>query len=270
MTSAADLIALNPYPGLRPFDTSDADRFFGRRQQIAELVARLDEVPFIAVAGTSGCGKSSLVRAGLLNALAHPTPPDRQPAWRSAVMRPGNRPIANLAECLQPLVSPADPADAARINALYGRLSLGGLALADEVCRTVDGTVTRLLIVVEQFEEIFRYQRMSSADEASAFVKLLLNAAVDPAAAISVVVTLRSETLGLCADFRDLPEAINRGLYLVPKLTREQRKDAIVKPAELRGAAVAPRLVQRLLNDVSDSFDDLPVMQHVLARTWRR
>lgn len=276
MTSVADLIAQNPYPGLRPFDTSDADRFFGRTQQIAELVTRLDEVPFVAVAGTSGCGKSSLVRAGLLNVLARTQSQSQtqthegRPVWRSAVMRPGNRPIANLAACLQPLVLPAEPATPACINALYGRLSLGGLSLADEVSRTIDSTVARLLIVVDQFEEIFRYQRMSSADEASAFVKLLLNAAADPAAAISVVVTMRSETLGLCADFRDLPEAINRGLYLVPKLTREQRKDAIVKPAELRGATVAPRLVQRVLNDVTDSFDDLPVMQHVLARTWRR
>src|SRR5262249_9520275 len=71
-------------------------------------------------------------------------------------------------------------------------------------------------------------------------------------------------------DFRDLPEAINRGQYLVPRLTREQRKEAIVKPIEFRGFKIAPRLVQRLLNDITDDFDDLPIMQHVLTRTWQR
>ena len=76
--------------------------------------------------------------------------------------------------------------------------------------------------------------------------------------------------MGHCADFDALPEAINRGQYLVPKLTREQRKEAIVKPVELRGFKIAPRLVQRILNDVTSDFDDLPITQHVLTRTWRQ
>jgi WD40 repeat protein len=269
MMSLADHRASsNPFPGLRPFATSEADLFFGREQQIAELVARLDEVSFVAVAGSSGCGKSSLVRAGLLSALARHSDAGSDAVWRAVVMRPGNSPITNLAEQLAPLLSRGTGSEESRTGTLYGRLRLGGLGLVEAVNLARIDPHTRVLVVVDQFEEIFRFQRMTDPDEASAFVKLLLHAANDPRSPVRVVITVRSDALGFCADFRGLPEAVSRGQYLVPKLTREQRKEAIVKPVELRGSTIAPRLVQRLLNDVSDNFDDLPVMQHVLTRTW--
>ena len=275
------LIAANPFPGLRAFKPGEADRFFGRQQQIDELVARLDEVPFIAVSGASGCGKSSLVLAGLLNELKRRHVEDFETDWRTVVMRPGNRPIANLAgplaEALEAAPAttpaadrPAGDATTQRADTLYGQLRLGGLGLAEAVRNSRLPATARVLVVVDQFEEIFRFKRMADPDEAAAFVKLLLQAAADPTSPVSVVITLRSDTLGACADFRDLPEAASRGGYLVPRLKREQRKEAIVRPVELRGARIAPRLVQRLLNDVSDDFDDLPVMQHALSRTWHQ
>lgn len=278
------LIAANPFPGLRSFKPGEADRFFGRSQQIDELVARLAEVPLVAVSGASGCGKSSLVLAGLLNELKRRHDDDFETDWRPVVMRPGNRPIANLAAPLAAAMMGLDAASGPardmdedeqaaleqRTASLVGQLRLGGLGLVEAVrqSRLPDGA--RVLVVVDQFEEVFRFKRMADPDEAAAFVKLLLQAAADPDSPVSVVLTMRSDTLGACADFRDLPEAVSRGGYLVPRLKREQRKEAIVKPVELRGAKIAPRLVQRLLNDVSDDFDDLPVMQHALARTWQR
>ena len=287
------LIAANPFPGLRSFKPGEADRFFGRGQQINELVARLAEVPLVAVSGASGCGKSSLVLAGLLNELKRRHETDFDTDWRPVVMRPGNRPIAHLAAPLAAVLLAADAAaglaaapvapgadDAPRTDddsplaqrtaSLVGQLRLGGLGLVEAVRQSRLPAGARVLVVVDQFEEIFRFKRMADPEEASAFVKLLLQAAADPSSPVSVVLTLRSDTLGACADFRDLPEAVSRGGYLVPRLKREQRKEAIVKPVELRGARIAPRLVQRLLNDVSDDFDDLPVMQHALARTWQR
>ena len=275
------LIAANPFPGLRAFKPGEADRFFGRQQQVDDLVARLGQVPFIAVSGASGCGKSSLVLAGLLNELKRRHTDDFETDWRPVVMRPGNRPIANLAaplaEALEAEPATATPApreagDATtpRTDTLYGQLRLGGLGLVEAVRNSRLPPSARVLVVVDQFEEIFRFKRMADPDEAAAFVKLLLQAAADPASRVSVVITLRSDTLGACADFRDLPEAASRGGYLVPRLKRDQRKEAIVKPVELRGARIAPRLVQRLLNDVSDDFDDLPVMQHALSRTWQQ
>ena len=294
-SAPAALLAANPFPGLRSFKPTEADRFFGRQQQIDALVARLDQVPLVAVSGASGCGKSSLVLAGLLNALASRQGDGGGPAWRTAVMRPGNRPIANLAAALavglglpQAANDGADTAQAGqpvdadgldsdgmnrmarRTASLHGQLRLGGLALVEVVRLARLPAGVRVLVVVDQFEEIFRFKRMADADEASAFVKLLLQAAADPASPVSVVLTLRSDTLGGCADFPDLPEAVSAGSYLVPRLSRSQRKEAIQRPVELRGAHMAPRLVQRLLSDVSADFDDLPVLQHALSRTWQR
>jgi WD40 repeat protein len=269
MISAEDLVKLNPFPGLRAFNTDEADRFFGRQQQIKELAEKLNAVSFVAVAGASGCGKSSLVRAGLLSELSRRADAETKTVWRPVVIRPGTQPIANLAEALSAVVS-QDRSDTIQSGTLYGRLRLGALGLVESVRLARLDPNVRVLVVVDQFEELFRFKRMADADEASAFVKLLLNAAGDTESLVSVVITLRTDTLGCCADFRDLPEAINRGLFLVPKLTREQRKEAIIGPIQWRGCQIAPRLVQRILNDISDDFDDLPVMQHALARMWAR
>jgi WD40 repeat protein len=277
----AELANLSPFPGLRPFSQKEADRFFGRGKHVAELAAMLGQVRFIAVSGTSGCGKSSLVRAGLLAALQRSSAePGASVKWRTALLRPGGRPIFRLAQALVDVLWPSRSEDEALT--LYGELNLGGLGLVDMVRRARLAENERLLVVVDQFEEVFRFRQAPevktlrdtttdlSLDEATAFVKLLLGAAAERDGSINVVITLRSDTLGGTEEFRGLPEAINHGLYMVPRLTRDQRKEAIVGPVEAIGFKVAPSLVQRLLNDVSDSFDDLPVMQHALSRTWRQ
>ena len=268
MNAAVDFVSLNPFPGLRAFLPAEADRFFGRQQQIDTLSRRLADVPFLVVSGTSGCGKSSLVLAGLLNHLAGKPPEHEGTQWRYVVMTPGNRPIANLAHALAATLTNSAAVDDTQTASLDGHLRLGGLALIETVrlARLPGGT--RVLVVVDQFEELFRFRQIADTEEASAFVKLLLHAVGDLETPVSVVITLRSDTLGHCADFRDLPEAVDRGLFLVPRLERDQRRDAIVRPIEMRGASIAPRLVQRLLNDISNDFDDLPIMQHVLTRIW--
>src|SRR5262249_4236040 len=149
-----------------------------------------------------------------------------------------------------------------------GRL---GLIEATQQCGLTDRE--NLLVLVDQFEEIFRYQRVAAdraaaAEDASAFVQLLLEAAAPRASSICVIVTMRSDYLGACALFRNLPERINAGLYLIPRMRREQMEDAITGPAAVAGAAFSPPLVQRLLNDVGEDSDQLPVLQHALLRTW--
>ena len=255
----------NPFPGLRAFASGEADRFFGRQQQVGELAQRLTRSQFIAVSGNSGCGKSSLVKAGLLHDLSTRSASPDALSWRTAIMLPGDQPISNLSIALSAGLNSSD--EKMGVGPLYGAFKLGGLGLCAAVRQARLAPNTRVLLVVDQFEELFRLKQ-ADPNEASAFVKLLLNAALDPESPISVIITLRSNSLGYCADFNGLPEAINQGLYMVPKLTRDQRKDAIVGPVELRSRQISPRLVQRILNDVSDDFDDLPIMQHALSRTW--
>jgi hypothetical protein len=132
---------------------------------------------------------------------------------------------------------------------------------------------TNLLVLVDQFEEIFRLSRARRGikaidDQAAAFVKLLLEAIGQGEYPIYIALTMWSDFLGDCAQFRDLPEALNRSQFLIPRMTRDQQREAIEGPVAVGGATIEPRLVQRLLNDMGDDPDQLPILQHALMRTW--
>src|SRR5882724_7490646 len=90
----------NPYPGLRPFDIDETHLFFGRNEQIAELVSRLTRSRLVAVIGVSGSGKSSLVRAGLIPAMKRNSDRSGQARYRVVVMQPAGAPFQNLARKL--------------------------------------------------------------------------------------------------------------------------------------------------------------------------
>ena len=124
-----------------------------------------------------------------------------------------------------------------------------------------------MLLVVDQFEEIFRY-RQRSVDEAEAFVKLLLRSAPEQVP-IYVVITMRSDFLGNCVAFFGLPEAINSGIYLTPRLIPDQLKSVIASPLALVGGEIDPVLVTRLVNTLQGD-DELPILEHALLRMWNR
>ena len=267
---------MNPFPGLRPFDIWENYLFFGRDKQVDALLGKLSEHHFVAVVGTSGSGKSSLVRAGLLPALYGGFMVSAGSTWHVAVMRPGSSPIRNLAEALSAedvfgvtSENNSSTETIARRTAILESSSLGFVQLVRQAALP-DGE--NLLLVVDQFEELFRFKQNRSiadaANEAAAFVKLLLEAVRQRQLSIYVLLTLRSDFLGDCAQFRDLPETINEGHYLIPRLLREQQREAILGPVAVGGGKISPRLVQQLLNDLGDNPDQLPILQHALMRTW--
>lgn len=266
----------NPFPGLRPFEPDEDHLFFGRDGQSDDLLRRLQRTHFLAVVGTSGSGKSSLVRAGLLPGLYGGLMAKAGSRWRIALFRPGNDPIGNLAKALNTpgvLDLPGSDRDLSRVL-IETSLRRGLVGLTEAVQEAKIPAGDNLLVVVDQFEELFRFKDTQPhprrSDEAAAFVKLLLQASQQRELPIFVVLTMRSDYLGDCAQFRDLPEAINDGQYLIPRMTRQQRREAITGPVAVGGGTIAPRLVNRLLNDVGDNPDQLPIMQHALMRTWDR
>src|SRR5688572_8324233 len=267
----------NPFPGLRPFETDEYRLFFGREGQSDELLARLQRSHFLAVVGTSGSGKSSLIRAGLLPALRGGLMAGAGSGWRIAVMRPGGDPIGNLArELVQKDVliqagGGLPPAEAEAV--IEATLKTGSLGVVDVARQGRLAEHEKLLIVVDQFEELFRFrsavhETMSTGDEASAFVKLLLEASQQRQISIYVVLTMRSDFLGDCSQFQGLPEAINDGQYLIPRMTRDERRFAVIGPVGVTRGKITEPLVNRLLNDVGDNPDQLPILQHALMRTW--
>jgi tetratricopeptide (TPR) repeat protein/energy-coupling factor transporter ATP-binding protein EcfA2 len=266
----------NPFPGLRHFEMTEAHLFFGREGQSDELLRRLRENRFLAVLGTSGTGKSSLIRAGLLPSLfgGMTTAGSR---WRVAIFRPGNDPIGNLARALSEpdvLGGERSSEDAPEFHRMFieAALSRSAIGLVEVVRQAKLSTQENLLVVVDQFEELFRFRSSmltdTAEDEAAAFVKLLLEATRESGMPIYVVITMRSDFIGDCSRFRDLPEALNNGIYLIPRMTRDQRQQAITGPIAVAGGAISPRLVSRLLNEAGEDPAQLPILQHALMRTW--
>ena len=277
-----------PYPGLRSFTREETDLFFGREGCVDDMVDRLAASRFLAVLGASGSGKSSLVKTGLLDALEIGLLHQAGSRWLIAEFRPGEHPIESMAEALTRAAA-ADPSavpDEEEVKLLRTFLARGPRSVV-EWCEANLPEGTNLLLLVDQFEELFRYGAYSEREEAEAFVAKLLESAKAPLseARIYVTITMRSEYLGAAALIDGLAEAINRGLYLTPRMSRDEVRDAIVGPAAVCGFEIEPALVNRLLNDLT-SFapwdgdsghqlerlvrraDQLPLMQHVLNRLW--
>ncbi len=269
-----DRARFNPFPGLRPFEPEEDYLFFGREKQIDELLRRLRLCRFLSVVGTSGSGKSSLIRSGLIPSLHSGLMSKAGSSWRIAMFRPGADPIGNLAAALSAgdvLGTDPEMAGTGRVL-LEATLHRGSRGLIEAVRQARLLPDENVLVVVDQFEELFRFGREGRTDSASelavAFVKLLLEAKDQAEIPIYIVVTMRSDFIGDCMEFPGLPEAINSGQYLVPRMNREELRSAITGPVAVGGAEITPRLVLRLLNEVANDHDQLPVLQHALMRTW--
>ncbi len=273
-----------PFPGLRPFRFEDHDYFFGRGDQIASLYRFFDHSRFITVVGSSGSGKSSLVRAGLLPLLEEENHEAIGRTWNIVQMHPGDAPIGSLATAMAQSLFPTDEAKiaAARRERMRFALRQSSFGIADAL-RDVDvaaGAAGSMLIVVDQFEELFRYaarrqgiardQSARREEDATQFIQLLLGASRDRDYNIFVLLTMRSDFIGDCAGFRGLPETVSASQFLVPALTRDQREEAIVGPVRKAGATIEAALVEQLQNDAGDESDELPVLQHCLSRMWER
>jgi WD40 repeat protein len=254
-----------PYPGVRPFTRDEAAIFFGRDEQVDGLLARLQTSRLVAVAGESGCGKSSLVRAGLLPALDAGFLLDARSRWRIADLRPGNHPMQNLAAALSMALDVGDVQDM-----LAARLRRGPLGIVEILEDHPLPEDTEVLILVDQFEELFRFRSQLDPNEADAFVALLLETMQHDRLAVRIVLTLRTDYLGECAYFRGLPEVLNGCQYLVPRLEREQLLEIIVAPARVFDGDVDSVLANHIVNEIGRSQDQLPVIEHALFWMWSR
>ena len=277
------LSAERPFPGLRPFFFDDREFFFGRERQTFALYRLVEHGRFIAVVGSSGSGKSSLVLAGLRQLLEEESADPGGPNWVCLDMRPGASPISKLAKALARLMANERPDEAARRrDRIEWRLRQSSFSF-ENALEEAGGLAGRtLLLVIDQFEELFRFglaglgsrraaaEQASARDEATQFVQILLDADRRRLKDVRVLITMRSDFIGDCAYFHGLSEAVSATQYLVPNLTRGQLEEVITKPIEKAGGTIEPELVERLLNDCGDELDQLPVLQHCLMRLWDR
>jgi len=254
----------NPYKGLRPFLEADAVDFFGREALIQQLLSRLREdveySRFLAVVGPSGSGKSSVVKAGLLPALRQGAIAGSQD-WFFISMTPGIRPLDELEVGLM-RVATEKPAE------LMQQLQRDGRGLVRAAQLVLDGGNEELLLVVDQFEEIFTLAENKS--EAEHFMDLIFQAVTDPHSKVRVLITLR-------ADFYDRPlmEAefsalLQKRTEVVVPLTSVELERAISGPGERIGIALEPGLETEIIADVSDQPGSLPLLQFALTELFER
>jgi WD40 repeat protein/DNA-binding SARP family transcriptional activator len=237
-----------PFRGLAPFDSAHAEYFFGRERLVADLVARLVGCALIAVVGPSGSGKSSLVRAGLLPSLADAVLPGSE-RWRQVLMRPGEHPSAELARAL---------ARAGLHQADEGEPVGAALrSLRDE---------ERLVLAVDQFEEIFTACR--EEHERVAFAEALAALADDAEQRVVVVLGVRGDFYGRCAEHPELGALISANTVLVGPMRRDELRRAIELPAKRAGLRIEPSLVSTLIGDVAEEPGGLPLLSTTLVELW--
>ncbi len=265
----------NPFPGLRPFKIEESHMFFGREGQSDEVLLKLSKSRFVGVIGPSGAGKSSFIYCGVLPILYGGFLTDASPNWEVVVARPGSSPVENLAEALLKTTdeyAETDEEGKKIKKTIYSTLlRSSSVGLVEAIEQTRKEKDVNYLVLVDQFEELFRFkdsQDVNAVNETLAFVNLLMEAVNYPDNSIYVAITMRSDFIGDCAQFPELTRKINDSHYLIPQLTREQKRRAIEGPVAVGGAKISQRLTQQLLNDLGDNPDQLPILQHALMRTW--
>ena len=221
-----------PFKGLASFDVADAPYFFGREQLVAELVARSVGAPLLGVVGPSGSGKSSVVRAGLLPALASGVLPDSE-HWTQVLVRPGEHPLRELRDAVTGL-----PRD------------------------------RRMLIAVDQFEETFTTCR--DEEERAAFIAALARAAGDPHEQAVVVIAIRADYYGRCAAYPELSSLLAANHVLVRPMQSDELRRAIELPAHRAGLRVEPELTDALVADTEAEPGALPLLSTALLELWQR
>ena len=262
----------SPFRGLLYFDVDDSLVFFGREPETEDLLARLHLTRFLAVIGDSGCGKSSLVRAGLVPALHRGRLHEGGswiPSWRVAVLRPGESPLRELAKAIPGLGADMSPAERTE---LISEVAAGFAANRQTLDAAIAAVVPRgvhSLVVVDQFEEVFTAAAWSV--EHDKFISELLAASSATGEwPIHVIVVLRADFFDQCFRHNGLVRRISDSQYLVSRIDATRLRHTIEKPLALYGTDAEAGLIDTILYDVGDEPGNLPLLQHALSQLWER
>lgn len=255
--AVSDKPARNPYKGLSAFGEQDAPDFFGRAEEIERLVLMVGENRVSGVTGPSGSGKSSLVLAGLLPALAAGALPGSG-TWNPVRTVPGGYPFDELATALVSLSTQPLGDLATELAASDGR---GLLRVAKRISQELGG---ELVIVIDQFEELFTL--VADEEVRNAFAAAIVTACSDPASRLRVVLTLRADFFHLLLSQPLLGPMISRVHLALAPLDVDRIRLAIVEPAARAGFQFEPGLPERIVADVKDQPGGLPLLQFTLDR----
>jgi DNA-binding SARP family transcriptional activator/WD40 repeat protein len=250
----------NPYKGLRAFQETDAGDFHGRDALKDELLEAIRAHRLVAVVGSSGSGKSSVVRAGLIPALRSGALPGSR-GWLLTDMFPGSYPFEELEVALR-RVAVEDP------GSILEELRSGDRGLLRLVKRILPGDDSQLVLVIDQFEELF--SMVDDHETRRLFIDALTALVTDGRGRVRVVVTLRADFLDRPLDYPAFGELLKQGLVTVTALDDEALALAIARPARGVGLELDPGLIGEIINDVRDEPGSLPLLQYALTEMFSR
>jgi hypothetical protein len=247
----------NPYKGLSPFDEADVDDFFGRERLVSSITTRIaaSEPRCIALVGAAGIGKSSILGAGLLPALRRGDVPDSA-SWAIVRMHPGSHPYGELATALRGMASePAAPE--------LARLTWGDVDITEAVDAAVPDPGIRVLLVIDQFEEMFTLVRSETVT--SSFIDHLVDAVSDPDSRIRLAIALRADFYDRPLRYRRFSALLTECLFTVTPMTVGDLRRAVTEPAANVGAHLDPGLAGRIVDDVAGQPGALPLLQYAMT-----
>ncbi|NBC83322.1 MAG: hypothetical protein GVY19_08055 [Bacteroidetes bacterium] len=272
MKNISSITSTNPFPGLRPFGLNESHYFFGRKGQSSAVLELLLQNRFVAVTGASGSGKSSLIYCGVIPALFGGYSKEISSNWKIITTRPGNSPIKNLSRALLDVDESLQDQPGINQKIIHALLNRSSRGLIDQLKQSAHLQKYNHLLIIDQFEELFRYNESRAPEtlkeETEAFIKLIVNTIQATEVPVYIIITIRSDFIGECSAYTEFTKYINDSNFLIPKMKRQDYKEAIVGPIAVSGASIEPQLVEKVLNSLTDNSDQLPVMQHALMRTW--
>ncbi len=251
----------NPYKGLRPFAEADARDFFGRDQLLEELSDRLPSSSLLVLAGPSGSGKSSALRAGLVPALRTGSL-STSTRSRIATMQPGSHPFSQLEAALLAAAPQHPPLD------LSPQLVGDDLDLLRAALRIVPEGDGRLVLLIDQFEELFL--QVSDEQVRDRFLRNLVEVLEDPHSRCTVILAIRTDLLDRPMSHTRLGPLLVDGLLHVLPLTPAELEAACTGPARRVGVQLEPELVAELTAEVADHPGALPLLQYMLTELFDR
>lgn len=278
-----------PYAGLRSFTEEESLYFKGRDFQIDQIADLLEQNKFLMVTGASGEGKSSLIYAGLIPNMRAGFFKSHYTNWVVADFRPERSPLVNMTRAIADALGYEKHSVATELKRGYSSLidlyvnsdyfiddtDPTWTALNDSEKKAKKRNAANLVVIIDQFEEFFTNPENFSQEVVSQDSQIVVNLALETARIalkrnlpVYVVFTMRSDFIGQCVAFRGLPEYIGFSQFFVPRLKRKDFKQVIEEPAILSGNKISQRLIERLVYDIDEGVDQLPVLEHALSQIW--
>ncbi|MEA5598987.1 CHAT domain-containing protein [Rivularia sp. UHCC 0363] len=260
----------SPYQGLSAFKEEDAPFFFGREKSINELVAAVKRKPLVAVVGASGSGKSSLVFAGLVPKL-------RATGDVEIIsLRPGNNPLGNLAIALNHhhKFAPPLPVQNSSENSMDTQTTLDQLVLEidlrhdeTQLAELINDIFTKkhLIIIIDQFEELYT---LAPPEERQPFLDALIYT-INNVPRFTLLLTLRADFYGYALSYRPFSDALQKGIYNLGPMNREELRCAIEKPAQKMKVVLEEGLTETLIKDLGNQPGRLPLLEFTLTQLWQ-